>query len=87
MSKLVLVTPDLLISRAAMVHDHWFVGLRLQSVTCAPDGSSRCHVSGVAGGTLNGLFWGLGREPQRGAGQSPAKRNLAILERFEAIFA
>ena len=28
-----LVTPDLLISRAAMVHNHWFVGLRLQSVT------------------------------------------------------
>ena len=26
-----LVTPDLLISRAAMVHNHWFVGLRLQA--------------------------------------------------------
>ena len=35
MSKLVCVTPDLLISRAAMVHNHWFVGERLQSVTCS----------------------------------------------------
>ena len=31
-------------------------------------------LSGVGGGTLNGFFCGSGAQPQRGAGQSPAKK-------------
>ena len=50
------VTPDLLISRATMAHNHWCVGFRLQKVSCST--YAWCHRDGDH-------TYGLGSEPRR----------------------
>ena len=64
------VTPDLLISRAAMVHNHWCVGFRLQSVTCTTYAWSQRdgdHTRGLRRHTECAFSYGSGAWGQGGS--------------------